>query len=382
MANLPLYQNDSRWENDVLGFGSSETIGKLGCLLTCLAMVGNHFGGNETPASLNSKLKQNDGFQGPWVRAYKISSVFPNVNYQQRLKSDGQPAPIDTIDAALAAGSLPVVRVDYSPAAGIQSHWIILHKKQGEDYLIWDPYKSDKPNTLNGRFGFAGTPAEIIQEGILFGKGSLPALPTVETPAKTETPAPKPSGTAKRSSTQQTTLPADARSYTANVLVVEPTVVSLTLRKQPTIGSGNVLKYLARTDELLVLEEAETAKSKIGRRNEWLHVRDIEGNEGYVAAWYVTPDDDPAFGVQETAEEKPSPTQSVVIKTTSSSVSLRTEPRVSTTTLIKYLPFGTELKVVDAASTDNIGKQGKWLQVQMVDGRQGYIAAWYAARKA
>ncbi|MCI0398491.1 MAG: hypothetical protein L0332_00140 [Chloroflexi bacterium] len=39
------------------------------------------------------------------------------------------------------------------------------------------------------------------------------------------------------------------------------------------------------------------AGGKIGRQNQWLHVRDIEGNQGYVAAWLVTPSDTPALGV-------------------------------------------------------------------------------------
>jgi hypothetical protein len=84
MARGQLYQNDPRWENSIMGFGKTETIGKLGCLLTSLTMVGNHFGGNETVTSFNEKMKQNSGFQGAWVKAFKISAVFPTVKYQKR----------------------------------------------------------------------------------------------------------------------------------------------------------------------------------------------------------------------------------------------------------------------------------------------------------
>ncbi|MCA9954581.1 MAG: hypothetical protein KC434_07670, partial [Anaerolineales bacterium] len=191
MADTPLYQNDPRWVNSIMGFGKTETIGNLGCLVTSLTMVGNHFGGNETVASFNEKMKQNNGFQGPWVKAFQISAVFPNVKYQKRIECDNQDAPLDEIDAALAGGSLAVVRVDYSPAAGIQSHWVVVHKKDGSDYQMWDPYNSpEKPPSLVGRFGFAGTAAQIIQEVIFFGQGGL-AEPK---PAKTSTsskPAPK-----------------------------------------------------------------------------------------------------------------------------------------------------------------------------------------------
>ena len=44
---------------------------------------------------------------------------------------------------------------------------------------------------------------------------------------------------------------------------------------------------LALNSALLVIESGEAA-SKIGVQNQWLQVRDIEGKEGYVAAWYVT----------------------------------------------------------------------------------------------
>ncbi|MCA9929616.1 MAG: SH3 domain-containing protein [Anaerolineales bacterium] len=378
MANIPLYQNDPRWKDMVMGFGTTETIGNLGCLLTCITMVGNYYGGNETPASLNNRLKQVEGFQGPWVRAFKISSVFPDVSYQQRIRSTDQKAPMDIIDAALAAGSLPVVQVDYSPAPGIQSHWIILRKKQGDDYLMWDPYNSpEKPNTLNGRFGFGGTPEEIIQDTIIFGKGDL-TLPTVK-----EEPVKKTAVSKKAAPTPKPSTPTAATTgsgTTADQLIVEPTVISLSMRRQPAVKSGNVIKYLKRTDDLLVLESSATAKAKVGQRNQWLKVKDIEGNEGYVAAWYVTLSDDPAFGVQEAAENNPSPTTQTVVKTTGNGVSLRTEPRISTQTLIKYLPFGTELKVIDS-DPSKIGKSGQWLNVQTIDGRSGYVAAWYVVRK-
>ncbi len=378
MAFKPLYQNDPRWKDTVMGFGTTETIGNLGCLLTSMTMVGNYFGGNETPVTFNSKMKQAEGFQGPWVKAFKISAVFPDVNYQNRVRSTDQEAPMELIDAALEAGSLPVVQVDYSPAAGIQSHWIVLYKKQGDDYLMWDPYNSpEKPNTLNGRFGFSGTPAQIIQDTIIFGKGDL-VLPTAEEePTKKTTSTKK---TAPRSTTQTTTPSTTESTSSDDKLVVEPTVSSLTLRRQPSTAGGSVIKYLKRTDDLLVLEPSTTAKSKIGQRNQWLKVKDIEGNEGYVAAWYVTPSDDPAFGVQKTAVNDPSPATQLIVKTSANGVSLRTEPYISNQTLIKYLPFGAELKVIDS-DPSKIGKSGQWLNVQTIDGRSGYVAAWYVVRK-
>ncbi len=368
MAKAPLFQNDPRWENSIMGFGKTETIGKLGCLVTSLAMVGNHFGGNETVASFNEKMKQNNGFQGPWVKAFQITSVFPNVRYQKRIECNNQDAPLVEIDAALEAGSLAVVRVDYSPAPGIQSHWVVVHKKDGSDYKMWDPHNSpDKPSTVVGRFGFAGTAEKIIQEIIFFGEGTL----AESKPSSSSKPAPQP--------TVSTAVPTPTPETDA--LIVAPTINGLTMRDQPKISGSNVLKYLPQSSKLVVLEDAATTQTKIGKRNNWFRVREIEGKEGYVAAWYVTAVSNPALGAHKTSQaHQPSTPTKLVVKTSGSSVSLRTEPRVASSTLITYLPFGTELLVIEDGDASKIGQQNQWLNVQTVTGRKGYVAAWFVQK--
>ena len=376
MAGIPLYQNDPRWENSLMGFGKTETIGKLGCLLTSMTMVGNYFGGSETVASFNEKMKQNNGFQGPWVKAFQITAVFPNVRYQKRIECDNQDAPLEEIDAALAGGSLPVVRVDYSPATGVQSHWVVLHKKDGSDYQMWDPHNSpEKPPTLVGRFGFAGTAAQIIQEIIFFGSGPL-AEPKPEKPSGSSKPAPKVE-TAVPAPTPTATLQDDAEA-----LIIAPTVNGLSMRDQPKISGSNVLKYLPQSSKLVVLEDATAAKAKLGKRNNWFRVRDIEGKEGYVAAWYATAVADPALGAHKTSQANPpSAPSKLVVKTSGSSVTLRSEPRVDQSTFIIYLPFGTELLVLEGdEAASKIGQKDQWLNVQTVSGRKGYIAAWFVKR--
>lgn len=371
MAFKQLYQNDPRWENTLMGFGRTETIGKLGCLLTALTMVGNYFGGNETIVSMNNKMKQRDGFQGPWVRPFRISSVFPNVNYQKWIECNNQDAPLDAIDAALKAGSLAVVRVDYSPAAGIKSHWVILHKRDGNDYQMWDPYNSpEKPPTLVGRFGFAGTAAQIIQEIIFFGEGKL------------EDPKPDKTSNVKPAPAPSTSSSSPTATDDEDALIIAPTVNGLSLRDKPRISGSNVLKYLAQNSKLVVLDDVAKARTKVGKRNNWFRVRDVEGKEGYVAAWYVTAVSDPGLGSHRTRQaNQPSSPTKLVVKTTATSVSLRTEPRVASNTLITYLPFGTELLVIEGSNAANkIGQQNQWLNVQTVTGRKGYIAAWYTQK--
>ena len=355
-----LYQNDPRWKDTVLGHGAAETIGMYGCLLTSLAMVANHFGGNETVATFNDKMKQNNGFMNQWIKPALISAVYPNVKYQKRVQCENQPAPLTEIDAGLAAGSLVVVMIDRSPSAGIQGHWIVLHAKVGDDdYAIWDPWNTPgAAKTLHGRYGH-GAPADIIQDVIWFGGGTL-KLPQATEEAKPSAPAP-------------------AAKPKVKADVVTPNVDGLKMRSQPQIAAGNIVKQLSRSNKLKILEEAD--KAKVGQHDQWLHVRDIEGDEGYVAAWYVTPTDDPFLGVvkkdEEEAGEKPTPPSKLVVKTTTEGVAFRTQPRIGDDTLIERLPLASELVVTDAGAEGKIGTHGEWLQVQDLDGDKGYVAAWY-----
>ncbi len=84
----PLSQNDPAWKSKRLGFDNSNTIGKWGCLLTCLAMVADRYGYDETPLSLNDKLKAlgpNVGFMGALVipaslRRAASQAAFPQIH--------------------------------------------------------------------------------------------------------------------------------------------------------------------------------------------------------------------------------------------------------------------------------------------------------------
>jgi len=362
MAEKQLYQNDPRWKDKTLGHGTSETIGMYGCLLTSMAMVANHFGGSETVESFNEKMRQSGGFQVQWIKPAMISSVYPNVKYQKRAKCSDQPAPLGEIDAALDAGSLVVVMVDRSPAPGIQGHWIVLRKKQGGDYLIWDPWKSaGAADTLTGRYSH-GAPADIIQDVIWFG-----GEPSPKARAK---PAPE-------------TTPAQPAATLDEPLVVQPLVEGLKMRRQPQITQSNIVKQLSANAKLKVLDPTESTRAKIGQHGEWMHVRDIEEDEGYVAAWYVTPIDDPFLGVhKEQKAAKPTPPTKPVVKTTTEDVALRKQPLVSDETLIKRMPFPTELLVIEPgdAAQKKIGVYNEWLQVRTLDGTEGYVAAWYVVK--
>ena len=80
----------------------------------------------------------------------------------------------------------------------------------------------------------------------------------------------------------ETPPPADDDSLTVRV-----EADNLALRSLPRVADEPLIKRLALNTPLLVLEDADRARPKIGQFGRWLLVRDPQGTEGYVAAWYV-----------------------------------------------------------------------------------------------
>ncbi len=365
------FQNDSRWEKKPLGFNPNATIRDFGCLLTSMTMVANHFGGDYTPESYNEVMKQNDGYSPgqQWIKTFAITKVLPSVKYQKGVECPNTPAPMADIDAGLAAGSLVIVNVDrdakdttFSPADG---HWVVIHKKQGSDYLIWDPFQSaGAAETLIGRYGFGFKNAsQIIKQAIWFGTNDFPAQPSAPTaPAK---PAP-PSTPTQPASTSTPSQPA------SNVQAVQPTVDQLALRREPVSNPANIVKLLAKNAVLRVLAGGE----KLGQQNQWLKVRDAAGDEGHVAAWYVKATT--ASAPTAPATPPTTTTGQLTVTTTGDQVSFRTQPLVAENTLIRYLTKGTKLTVTEGGNASTkIGVQNQWLKVRASDNKEGYVAAWF-----
>ena len=53
---------------------------------------------------------------------------------------------------------------------------------------------------------------------------------------------------------------------------------------------------------------------------------------------------------------------------------------VDPSTLIEYLPIGTELTIIEPGGEQKIGANNQWLNVRGKFGTEGYIAAWFVAR--
>ncbi len=366
-----LSQQDPQWKDKKLGSSKDLTIGKFGCLLTSITMVSNGFGYNETPASLDDKMLAAGGFAGGLIRPTLIPNILPGVHYVKRISCNNPPAPLSEIDAALNNGMPVIIKVDASPADGVQDHWIVLVARAGDnDYWVQDTWRfptEAKLITLTSRYGF-GTrgPADIIKDMIFYqgkpvgGPGSAPLTPPpVVVPHQGPVAVPP------------------------NALTVYITADSLAFRAQPFV-ENNILRRLPIQTRLVVLDPPDQAAKKIGVDNEWLFVQDPQHNDqqGYVAAWFVStsvpavPTIPPVSPTAPSQSQPPKP-EGLIVYASGDNLALRSSPLLGNN-LIKRVPMNTQFAVLDPeySARQKFGQQGQWLKVRDISGSEGYVAAW------
>jgi SH3-like domain-containing protein len=369
-------------------------------------LVSGH-GYPETPKTLNAKLKSRGGYVDAAIIWGAVTSIYPGIAYRSLVLCRDTDAPLSKIDASIAVGQPVVVEVDSSPRRGLQTHWVVLYAKKGRDYLMLDPWphptESCQEVLLMDRYSH-GKPlkksitAVVFYECVQSGSGdSGDAAPTTPT------------------------TPDEPGTYVKIPVTVD---AGLRLRSGPTTASATV------TIEppgalMLVIEPVEVATPKIGVYGQWIHVRDSQGREGYVAAWYVeagpvvTPVDDggetggadePPVPVptepeepEQPAEPEPSvpvpdepvepepepvPTPEALTIFVSQSVGegglrLRNKPGVGGA-VVAIEKAGTALTPLETVKKvrNKIGRRGKWLHVSDPKRQQGYVSARYVELEA
>ena len=280
-----LYQNDETWKSTPLG-NSSETIGGWGCLLTSVTMMLNGIGYNETPVTANEKFKKAGGFSGALFMPSFLPYVWPNCAYRDMQPCEAYPAPLAQIDAAVAAGKPVILQVDWNKQAGIQTHFVLVKEKKGDDYILYDPYKysgdgPDKEVLLTSRYKYNGAKLASEISAVLWFDSYSSTPP--EPPKVVKVPVP-------------------AEKY-----VIYAGEDDLSLRSEPSV-SGYLWKRMLIGTELICLEEKAKAKAKIGVQGQWIQVQDPKGDQGYVAAWFVSEQKGkPASSTTSTPASAPTP---------------------------------------------------------------------------
>ncbi|MFL7867514.1 MAG: C39 family peptidase [Anaerolineales bacterium] len=463
-----LYQNDEKWKKTALG-NSSETIGGWGCLLTSVTMMLNGMGYSETPETVNEKMKSAGGFQGAFFIPSVIPYVYPNVQYKSMQPCESFPAPVPQIDAAVAAGKPVILQVDWNKQAGIQTHFVLVKEKVGDDYALYDPYKysgdgPDKEVLLTKRYKYNGATLETEISAVLWFDGVIPPSPpepkTVPVPKdamklyviednlalradpsvggylwkrmtagselvsledaaatkaklgqqgqwvqvqdstgqqgytaawyvsdkKDPKPAPPPTAPRPASTNSTPSAPATPTAASAAKVPVPPGAMELlpteelAFRTGPIIADNTLIRRVPATEKLISLEPTDQTIKKVGVTGQWLNVQDQSGRQGFVAAWYVKYASGATAQAQTAAAPPPNPNALVTVRTTIELVALRRKPAVDPSTLIEYLPIGTELTIIEPGGEQKIGANDQWINVRGKFGAEGYIAAWFVAR--
>jgi hypothetical protein len=378
-----LSQQDPQWKKDILGFGDpGDTIGYVGCALTSVAMLLSGHGYAETPKTLNQKLKNVDGFVSAGIRWGAVSQIYPNVSLKAFIPCSTSAAPLAQIDAAIAAGQPAIVQVDSSPAEGIQTHWVVLYGRKGDDYLMLDPwpYQPDlaREDLLMKRYAQGRTLQRAISHVILYeAYGSGPAGPIVTPSQPGTTPVPTGGPCAR---------------------VKDSVTWGLNIRSSVDLSSMANVVSTAPAGTLLELLEPDGV-SKIGAVNQWVRVRTPLGKEGFAAAWYLenvpgqtpAPVTEPAAGPasevpvstpEEKQEQAPKEEKQLVVIVSSavgtSGLRFRKTPSKGGA-LIAVLKAGTRLTVLESAkkAKAKVGKANQWLHVRGPRNQKGYVGAEY-----
>ncbi len=365
-----LYQNDEAWKQTPLG-NSKETIGSWGCLLTSVTMMLNGVGYNETPATANEKFKKAGGFNGALFMPAFLPYVWPNCAYRDMQPCEAYPAPIAQIDAAVAAGKPVILQVDWNKQAGIQTHFVLIKEKKGDDYSLYDPYKyggdgPDKEVLLTTRYKYNGAKlASEISAVLWFDSYST----TPPEPPKIEK------------------VPVPAEKY-----ILYAGEDDLALRSEPSV-TGYLWKRMLMGTELICLEPKAQAKSKIGSQGQWIQVQDPNGDQGYVAAWFVSEQKGkPAASTSTTSipgatsapapkpvgAPAPVPPGALALYPTEE-LSFRSKPVIAPETLIRRIPATEQLISLEPANqaVAKVGVQNQWIKVRDANKKEGYVAAWY-----
>ena len=368
-----LYQNDEAWKNTPLGY-SKETIGSWGCLLTSVTMMLNGIGYDETPVTVNEKMKKTGGFQGALFIPSVLPYVWPNCAYQDMQPCETSPAPVALIDAAVAAGKPVILQVDWNKQKGIQTHFVLVKERKSEDYSLYDPYKyggdgPDKEVLLTTRYKYNGAKlASEISAVLWFNSYSI----TPPEPPKIEK------------------VPVPAEKY-----IIYAGEDDLALRAEPSVGGYLWKRMLAQT-ELICLEAKRQTKSKIGVQGQWIQVQDPKGIRD-TSRPGLSPNKKrsppplrprrpcllPHPNLERHRSRHPLPRShpppGALALYPTEELSFRSQPVIAPETLIRRVPTSEQLISLEPPNQTiaKVGGQNQWLKVRGADNKEGYVAAWY-----
>ena len=154
----PVSQKDKRWADKNLGT-SSVKIKEAGCVLCSCTVICRFYGKDIWPDWLNEQMVKVNGYydKNLW-QWHKLTEIFPDIKVHKLIDCYTTPAPLDQIDKRLEEGHPVIVCVDFDPKPGVQTHFVVIFGKKGDDYYLADPWFNDVA-LFKGRYG---DPAKAI----------------------------------------------------------------------------------------------------------------------------------------------------------------------------------------------------------------------------
>ena len=163
-------QGDPLWRNDALG---KETLGRYGCLVTCLASMVGIFGIDENPRTLCKKLMDDGSILDDGGLIWQgVTNVHPTVHFHKRINtSNDNPmfireeaaASLGRIKKLLSMGIPVVLNVDNVWSDGRPDHWVLAYAVRDDGaLLIMNPdggseqvFEERYGNPLDTLYGYA-----------------------------------------------------------------------------------------------------------------------------------------------------------------------------------------------------------------------------------
>lgn len=164
----PISQWNSDHANEKLGT-SSLTIGRAGCLITCVTVFLNYIGYKISVKELNEWLKSNGGYVSSNLFVWNsIEKLRGDIDFREAIKT-----PNAITDAQWAffrqltdEGKPVFLQVDHTPSDGYDyndMHFVLLLGFNGNDPIIFDPAKGDICSLTR-----YGTPKYTIQRYVIY----------------------------------------------------------------------------------------------------------------------------------------------------------------------------------------------------------------------
>jgi cellulose synthase/poly-beta-1,6-N-acetylglucosamine synthase-like glycosyltransferase/uncharacterized protein YgiM (DUF1202 family) len=160
----------------------------------------------------------------------------------------------------------------------------------------------------------------------------------------------------------------------AMLLTISPTIDRVNLRAAPSTSSP-ILDVVNTGEIVEVVEPVDSARDKIGVRNEWVQARTQDGIEGYTAAWLYSVVN-PTGAAAPPDSLKYASAANLFLSPVNTGIRIRSRPVDGI--ILDVTQPGEVIQVIDPIpeAADKIGVNGEWIQVRSADGVEGYTAAW------